>query len=81
MKLRSIIPRRRAPIDRERLLARLPAVEYRPAAGDDELSAQSSLPQSALLMAEVDQEREHRLCRETAERLVGTLPDPGDIPV
>lgn len=72
--------RRRPVFDRERLLDRLPESEYHPAEDAENDFARASLPQVALLLAGVDQEREYRLCRETAERLIGAVPDADEIP-
>jgi hypothetical protein len=71
-----IVPRRRPPLDRERLVERLPPVEYHRDAEEEQLFEQASLAQSLLLMVKVDQEAEYVLCREVAEHALGSLPDP-----
>ncbi len=75
----SIVPRRRRQLDRGRLLDRLLPLEYRPASEDERLFDQASLARVLLVMVGVDQESEYQLCREVAERALGSVPDPGEI--
>lgn len=72
--------KRRSVFDRERLLDRLDALEFHRTEEDERLYAEASLPGTALQLAEVDQASEYRLCRDVAEHLTGTIPDPGEIP-
>lgn len=71
--------RRRPVFDRQRLLDRLDALEFRRTEEDERLYAEASLPKAALQLAEVDQDQEYQLCRDAAEHLTGSLPDPGEI--
>jgi hypothetical protein len=73
-----LIPRRLPKLDRGRLLDRLPPAEYRPDADADQLFDQTSLGRVLLMIAGVDQETEYALCRAVAERLLGSVPDPGE---
>jgi hypothetical protein len=73
------VPRRRRLLDRGRLLDRLPPLEYRQASEDERLFDQASLARVLLVMVGVDQESEYQLCREVAERALGSVPDPGEI--
>lgn len=71
---------RRLPrLDRGRLLDRLPPPEYRPDADEDQLFGQTSLGGVLLRIAGVDQESEYAICRGVAERLLGRVPDPGEL--
>jgi hypothetical protein len=72
--------RGRPELDRERLVQRLPPVEYRRAADEQQLFDEASLPRSVPLMLKIDQEAEYLLCREVAERALGSVPDPDDLP-
>src|SRR5262249_55070820 len=63
-------------LDRERLVRRLPPVEYRRAPDEQQLFDEVSLPASVPLMLELDQETEYLLCRKATERLLGFVPDP-----
>ena len=78
--MKDLIPRRRRPLDRDRLLNRLGAVERRAAPDDERLFDQASLGRVLLLMVGVDQDNEYELCRQVAERALGSVPDPGEIP-
>ncbi|MFE0099023.1 hypothetical protein [Streptomyces sp. NPDC059009] len=75
-----IIPRRRPRLDRGPLLDQLPPVEYRRSADEQELFEEASLAHALLLMLKVDQEAEYLLCREVAERAIGSVPGPDDLP-
>jgi hypothetical protein len=61
-------------------VARLPPVEYHRAPDERQLFDEASLPASLPLMLELDQEAEYLLCREVAERALGSVPDPDDLP-
>ncbi|WP_406503500.1 hypothetical protein [Streptomyces sp. NBC_00212] len=74
------MPRKHPQADRAGLLDRLPPVEHKPAADEDQLFEQSSLARVLLLLVKVDQEAEYLLCRELAEHALGTVPDPGETP-
>ncbi|MBQ0983775.1 hypothetical protein KBZ10_04400 [Streptomyces sp. F63] len=78
--LAGLLPGRRRTADHRELLDRLPPVEYRPAADEDQLFEQASLARVLLLMVKVDQEAEYLLCRELAEHALGTVPEPGELP-
>ncbi|MFG2717442.1 hypothetical protein ACGFW5_03910 [Streptomyces sp. NPDC048416] len=78
--LRKLLPHQHAAADHAALLDRLPPVEHRPAADEDQLFEQSSLARVLLLMVKVDQEAEYLLCRELAEHALGAVPDPGEAP-
>jgi hypothetical protein len=74
-----LLPWRSRAADRAALLDRLPPVEHRPAADEEQLFEQAGLAQVLLLMVKVDQEAEYRLCRELAEHALGSVPDPGEV--
>ncbi|MGW0138121.1 hypothetical protein [Streptomyces calvus] len=76
-RLAGLLPTRSRTADRAALLDRLPPVEHRPAADEDQLFEQASLARVLLLMAQVDQETEYQLCRRLAEHALGSVPDPG----
>lgn len=63
-------------LDRERLVRRLPPVEYHRAPDEQQLFDETSLPTSLPLMLKLDQEAEYLLCREVAKRVLGFVPDP-----
>jgi hypothetical protein len=67
-------------LDRGELLAKLPAIEFEPDddAGDGDFD-QASLARAVPALAQVDQEREHALCRSVAEHLLGEIPEPDDV--
>lgn len=67
-------------LDRERLVALLPEVEYRRAPDEQQLFDEASLPASLPLMLKLDQEAEYLLCREVAERALGSVPEPDSLP-
>lgn len=67
-------------LDRERLVGLLPAVEYRRAPDEQQLFDEASLPASLPLMLKLDQEAEYLLCREVAERALGSVPEPDSLP-
>ncbi|MEU9101653.1 hypothetical protein [Streptomyces sp. NPDC048361] len=75
-----LLPRKHPVADHAGLLDRLPPVEHKPAADEDQLFEQSSLARVLLLLVKVDQEAEYLLCRELAEHALGTVPDPGEAP-
>ena len=75
----SLVPRRRGLLDRGRMLDQLPPLEYRQTLEEERLFDQASLARVLLVMLGVDQESEYRLCREVAERALGSVPDPGEI--
>jgi hypothetical protein len=62
------------------LLERLPPVEFRRAQDEEQLFEEASLARSLPLMLNIDQEAEYLLCREVAERTLGSVPDPADLP-
>ncbi|TLQ42084.1 hypothetical protein [Streptomyces marianii] len=78
--LAGLLPGRRRTADHGGLLDRLPPVEHRPAADEDQLFEQASLARVLLLMVKVDQESEYLLCRELAEHALGAVPEPGESP-
>ncbi|GGY00901.1 hypothetical protein GCM10010358_63560 [Streptomyces minutiscleroticus] len=78
--LSALRPARRHGADPAGLLDRLPPVEHRPAADEDELFQQAPLGQVLLLMVRIDQETEYRLCRDLAEHALGSVPDPDTAP-
>ncbi|MFD7168296.1 hypothetical protein [Streptomyces violascens] len=78
--LKGLLPRKHPAADHAGLLDRLPPVEHKPAADEDQLFEQSSLARVLLLLVKVDQEAEYLLCRELAEHALGTVPDPGEAP-
>lgn len=78
--LSALLPGRHRTADHGGLLDRLPPVEHRPAADEDQLFEQASLARVLLLMAKVDQEAEYLLCRRLAEHALGTVPEPGESP-
>jgi hypothetical protein len=67
-------------LDRERLVGLLPTVEYRRAPDEQRLFDEASLPASLPLMLKLDQEAEYLLCREVAERVLGSVPEPDSLP-
>jgi hypothetical protein len=67
-------------LDRERLVRRLPALEYHRAPDEQQLFDEASLPMSLPLMLKLDQEAEYLLCREVAEVALGSVPDPPELP-
>lgn len=75
----SLVPRRRRLLDRGRLLDRLAPLEYRQTAEEERLFDQASLARVLLVMMRVDQDGEYRLCRQVAERALGSVPDPSEI--
>ncbi|MCR6489809.1 hypothetical protein M8542_44055 [Amycolatopsis sp. OK19-0408] len=70
----------RSVLDRERLVALLPEVEYRRAPDEQQLFDEASLPASLPLMLKLDQEAEYLVCREVAERALGSVPEPDSLP-
>jgi hypothetical protein len=74
--MRSARPR----LDRGELVRRLPPIEYRRAPDEQQLFDEASLPTSLPLMLELDQEAEYLLCREVAERALGSVPAPHELP-
>lgn len=71
---------RRPPLDRERLVARLPPAEYGRAPTEQQLFDEVSLPTSLPVVLRLDQEAEYLLCGEVAQRALGSVPDPDDLP-
>ncbi len=67
-------------IDRERLVGLLPPVEHRRAPDEQRLFDEASLPVSLPLMLKLDQETEYLLCREVAQRALGSVPEPESLP-
>jgi hypothetical protein len=55
-------------------------VEYRRAPDEQQLFDEASLPASLPLMLKLDQEAEYLLCREVAERALGSVPEPDSLP-
>ncbi|MFJ8464417.1 hypothetical protein [Streptomyces swartbergensis] len=78
-RLAGLLPGRGRTTDRAALLDRLPAVESRPAADEQQLFEQAGLVRVLLLMTKVDQESEYLLCRRLAEHALGAVPDPGEV--
>lgn len=72
--------RRREELDRERLVRLLPPVEYRRVPDEQQLFDEASLPASLPLMLGLDQEAEYQLCRDVAERALGSVPEPDALP-
>jgi hypothetical protein len=73
--------RKRPPsLDRDRLVGLLPPVGYRRAADEQHLFDEASLAASLPLMLKLDQETEYLLCREVAERALGSVPEPESLP-
>ncbi|TYK43652.1 hypothetical protein [Actinomadura decatromicini] len=73
-------PWERPTLDRERLVRRLPPVEYHRSPDEQQLFDEASLPKSLPLMLRLDQEAEYLMCREVAEETLGAVPDPDDLP-
>lgn len=77
-RLAGYLPRRMRPVGLDRLLDRLPPVEYRPAADSDRLFEEASIGKTLLLMLRVNQESEYLICRAVAEHALGSVPEPDE---
>ncbi len=75
------LPGRIDAVDRQRLLDRLPPIEFQPTRDEERLFDQASLARVLLLMVGADQESEYHLCRQVAQRALGRVPDPEEMPL
>ncbi|WP_040811537.1 hypothetical protein [Nocardia concava] len=60
-------------LDGQKLVERLPEIEYRPAHDDEQLFDHTELARVLLLTIGVDQESEYRLCLNVIQRAVGSI--------
>jgi hypothetical protein len=66
-------------LDKRALLETLGRIQYKKEGGDRNPLEQMSLADALLALAEVDHEREFKLCRLVAEHLLGEVPAPDDV--
>ncbi len=66
-------------LDKRALLETLERVQYRKEGGERNPLEQMSLADALPALAEVNHEREYKLCRLAAEHLLGEVPAPDDV--
>ena len=67
-------------LTRMQMLERLERITFEDSKKDraDELG-QVSIADSLLMLAELDHEREYKMCRDIAQHLLGKVPEPDDV--
>ena len=71
-------------LDKAGLLGQLDRIKYDNSRDEDaKVSTDSNLGKVLLNLAEIDPEREHKLCSSVARHLAGSIPEPqeDDLPV